>query len=254
MKVIILAAGQGTRLRPYTNDRPKCMVSLYGKPLLHHQLDVMKYCGINRSDIALVGGYLKNKLNADGIKQYYNPSYAETNMVETLFSAENFMKNNEDLIITYGDIIYQPEILKALMESKYDICVTADKDWEILWKVRMENPLDDAETFKVNELGSIIELGKKAISYEDVQAQYMGLIKVSGKKIADFKKHYYGLDRSISYDGNNFRNMYMTTFLQSLIDTGWSVKACLISNGWLEVDTAEELELYEREKFLNLNI
>jgi len=55
MRVIILAAGQGTRLRPFTDDRPKCLVELHGRPLLHRQLDVLRAAGLN--DIALVGGY-----------------------------------------------------------------------------------------------------------------------------------------------------------------------------------------------------
>ena len=46
MKAIILAAGQGTRLRPYTNDRPKCMVPLQGRPLIEHQLGVLRGAGI----------------------------------------------------------------------------------------------------------------------------------------------------------------------------------------------------------------
>lgn len=49
MRAIILAAGQGTRLRPYTNDRPKCMVELLGKPLLHRQLEVLRAGGWTRS-------------------------------------------------------------------------------------------------------------------------------------------------------------------------------------------------------------
>jgi choline kinase len=56
MRTLILAAGQGTRLRPYTVDRPKCMVSLAGIPLLHRQLTTMARCGVEQ-DIAVVGGY-----------------------------------------------------------------------------------------------------------------------------------------------------------------------------------------------------
>ena len=57
MKVIILAAGQGTRLRPYSDNIPKCMVEMAGKPLLLHQLDSMKACKISMDDVAIVGGY-----------------------------------------------------------------------------------------------------------------------------------------------------------------------------------------------------
>ncbi len=251
MKVIILAAGQGTRLRPYTNDRPKCMVELNGKPLLHRQLETMRQCGISSTDISLVGGYLQENLVASGVKQYTNSRYAETNMVETLFSAEEFMVKGEDLIIAYGDIIYEPQVLNALLETSDEMVLTADEDWEKLWSLRMENPLDDAETFKMNEDGYVVELGKIPQSLVDVQAQYMGLIKVRGDKVKQFIDFYHGLDRDKIYDGKDFANMYMTSFIQSLIDSGWKVKATLIKNGWIEVDTADELEMYERLGLFN---
>ncbi|BBP43111.1 NTP transferase domain-containing protein [Thiosulfativibrio zosterae] len=247
MRIIILAAGQGTRLRPYTNDRPKCMVSLNGKPLLHYQLDVMNELGIDKSDIALVGGYLQEALVAPGIKQYRNEKFAETNMLETLFCAEEFM-TDDDLIIAYGDIVYKPEVLQALIDTEGDVVITADLEWEQLWSLRMENPLDDAETFKMNDQGFVIELGKKPQSNEEVQAQYMGLIKVSREKVRAFKSFYQSLDRKAIYDGKDFDNMYMTSFIQNLIDGGWKVKPALIKNGWVEVDTVEELKLYEKMK------
>ena len=253
MKVIILAAGQGTRLRPYTNDRPKCMVSLYGKPLLHHQLYVMDQCGIDRTDIAVVGGYLQEKLDAPGIKQFTNPLFAETNMVETLFSAEEFMADDQDLIIAYGDIIYQKDVLESLLATEGELVVAADLEWEKLWSLRMENPLDDAETFKISKQGFVTELGKKPTVIADAEAQYMGLIKVTASKVNAFKASYHLLDRQALYDGKDFLNMYMTSFLQGLIESEWKVTPCLISNGWLEVDTAEELELYERLKLIILS-
>ncbi|MNG11964.1 hypothetical protein D3C84_955400 [compost metagenome] len=45
-------------------------------------------------------------------------------------------------------------------------------------------------------------------------------------------------------DGKDFDNMYMTTFLQSLIDSGWTARAAFTDNGWLEVDTVEDLDQY----------
>ena len=109
MRVIILAAGQGTRLRPYTNDRPKCLVELDGKPMLYRQLDVLRAAGLN--DIALVGGYHAECLQLPDIEVLLNPRFAQTNMVSTLFCAEQWMKDGEDLLIAYGDIVYEPRVL-----------------------------------------------------------------------------------------------------------------------------------------------
>ncbi|MBW3226018.1 phosphocholine cytidylyltransferase family protein [Marinobacter adhaerens] len=245
MKVIVLAAGQGTRLRPYTNDRPKCMVELAGKPLLHRQLETLKACGIEANDIALVGGYLKEKLNAPGVHIFVNERFEETNMVSTLFCAESFVDPGHDLLICYGDIVYEQRVLETLLRTDGDIVLAADQQWRRLWSLRMDEPLADAETFKIAS-GKIVELGKKPRSYDEVQAQYMGLIKIRFNKVKDFVDFYNSLDKAAIYDGKDFENMYMTSFLQALIDSGWNVRPALISNGWLEVDTATELERYNK--------
>ena len=54
------------------------------------------------------------------------------------------------------------------------------------------------------------------------------------------------MDQSIDYDGKNFDNMFMTSFIQYLINAGWPVKAKLVKNGWLEVDTVGDLKCYDQ--------
>lgn len=244
MNTIILAAGQGTRLRPYTNDRPKCMVPLAGKSLLHRQIDTLAQCGVSQN-ITVVGGYLSDCLEAPGVQRVLNPRYAETNMVHTLFCARAAMVPGEDLLISYGDIVYEPRVLQSVLECDEPISLAADRQWERLWRLRMDNPLDDAETFRMTESGHVTELGKKPTTGKDVEAQYMGLFRIRADYVDAFIRAYDALDPNARYDGKDLDNMYMTSFLQHLIDTDWSVKACLVDNGWLEVDTADELELYE---------
>lgn len=243
MRAIILAAGQGSRLYPYTKDRPKCMVELLGKPLLHRQLAVLKGAGID--DILLVGGYKADRLVAEGVGVVLNPRYAETNMVTTLFCAESWMQPGEDLIVAYGDIVYEPGVLKSLLKTDAPLGISVDREWRRLWELRMENPLVDVETLKLDEQGCIVELGKKPLSYDDVQGQYMGLIKVRGDQVKAFGQAWHALDKSACFDGKDFDNMYMTSFLQHLIDSGWKAQAAFTSNGWLEVDTVDDLRCYE---------
>lgn len=244
MQVIILAAGQGTRLRPYTDDRPKCMVELLGKPMLHRQLDVLRASGLN--DIALVGGYCASGLQADGIEVVLNPRYAETNMVSTLFCAESLMQEGQDLLIAYGDIVYEPRVLEAVLQSNAPLCVAVDRQWRRFWEIRMDNPLADAETLKLEAQDCIVELGKKPNDYSEIQGQYLGLIKVRGDHVAAFRAAWHALDRQAIYDGKDFDNMYMTSFLQLLINDGWQAKAAFTDNGWLEVDTVEDLDQYHQ--------
>jgi choline kinase len=242
MRVIILAAGQGTRLRPFTNDRPKCLVELDGRPLLHRQLDVLRAAGLR--DIAVVGGYRADCLEGQGVEVLHNPDFATTNMVSTLFCAQEWMIDAEDLLIAYGDIVYEPSVLASLLATEAPLAISVDREWRRFWELRMENPLSDAETLKLDNDNCITELGKKPTSYSEVQGQYMGLIKVQGDCVKAFREAWHAMDRTVLRDGKDFDNMYMTTFLQHLIDTGWTARAAFTDNGWLEVDTVEDLNQY----------
>jgi choline kinase len=242
-RALILAAGQGTRLRPLTDDKPKCLVPLLGKSLLQRQVDTLKESGI--SDIHIATGYRTDQIEALGYATSRNPRFAETNMVATLFSALPFIQQEGDLIIAYGDIVYQQNNLDALLSCNDEIALMIDARWRDLWQLRLENPLEDAETLMMDEYGYVTELGKKPLGYEQIEGQYTGLIKIRSDKLEEFVAFYKLLDRSAIYDGNDFDNMYMTSFLQLLIDSGWKAKAVLVNNGWLEIDSVEDLSQYE---------
>ena len=243
-QAIILAAGQGTRLRPITDDKPKCLTPLNGQTLLARQAHTLRSAGVDT--ITVVGGYRVDQIEALGYQCLTNEYYASTNMVSTLFCAEHLMHSGEDLLICYGDIIYEPTNLNTVLASEAEISLMIDKDWRRLWELRLENPLDDAETLKMTAEGDIIELGKKPKNFDEIQGQYTGLIKVRADKVVDLVQYYHGLDQEKKYDGQDFDNMYMTSFLQQLIDCDWQVKAAVVSNGWLEIDSVSDLETYQK--------
>jgi len=132
-----------------------------------------------------------------------------------------------------------------LMASTADVAVVVDKDWKKLWELRMSDPLADAETMKIDAQGFITELGKKPKGYEDIQGQYMGLIKFSGKMLSRIKSFYHGLDKQAIYDGKTFDSMFMTSFLQLIIDRLSPIQAVLVHGGWLEIDTLQDIKAYE---------
>ncbi|RXK05042.1 phosphocholine cytidylyltransferase family protein [Halarcobacter bivalviorum] len=238
MKLIILAAGQGTRLRPLTNNIPKCMVKYQDKPLIDYILEVTK--DIEKRYI--VTGYksevLKEYLKEQNLTFIYNKDYNKTNMVTSLFCAKEFM--NDDLIISYSDIIYKKEVIEKLIKSKYDISVVVDKQWKKLWLQRMQNPLDDAETLKIKD-NKIIELGKKTKDYSEIEGQYIGLIKISKNTIQKILAFYNNLSKDRYYDNKDFDNMYLTSFIQLIIDNLYDVNPIFINGSWLEVDCIEDL-------------
>ena len=244
MRAIILAAGQGTRLAPATNDRPKCLVELGGLSLLSHQLTTLNSLGI--TDITVIAGYRAESITAQGFQMIVNPDFASSNMVHTLFCARDLMVDDSDLIIAYGDIVYEPKVLRALITSDAPLSVAVDREWRRFWELRMADPLSDAETMKIDARDMITELGKTPGGYEDIQGQYIGLIKVRRDSVVGLRQLYDAMDPDGPYDGKTRKQMYMTSFIQHAIDGGWPVGAVFIANGWLEVDTYAELELYRR--------
>lgn len=243
MRAIILVAGQGKRLRPLTDDRPKCLIELVGRSLLDRQLAVLREAGVG--PILLVGGYRADRLVGTGVELRVNPRYEETNMVATLFCAEDWIKDTEDLLVAYGDIVYEPRVLDALLRCDAPLATTIDRQWLRLWQLRMDNVLSDAETLKLVDGDRIVEIGKVASSLDEIQGQYMGLIKIRRNYVRTVRDAWHRLDRSALYDGKNVDNMYMTSFLQHLIDNGLDLRAAFTDNGWLEVDSVEDLRRYE---------
>jgi L-glutamine-phosphate cytidylyltransferase len=243
-RAIILAAGTGTRLMPLTADRPKCLVELAGRSLLERQLVVMRSLGL--SDVTVIAGHHAERIAEPGLRKVVNPEFAATNMVASLFCAESAMREDADLIVSYGDIVYQRDVLERLLAAQDPIAVCVDRGWRDYWSQRMVDPLSDAETLKLGADGRIVELGKKAARYDDIQGQYIGLFKVRADQIDAVRCFYHALDRVATYDGKSFRSMFMTSFLQALIDAEFDVRPVFIRNGWLELDTLQDLELYGR--------
>ncbi len=233
MKAFILAAGEGTRLRPLTLDRPKCLVELKGKPLLQYQIDALRAAGIH--DIHLIGGYRSEMLSSFGLPVTVNPRFATTNMVYSLFRAREFFHG--DALIVYGDTAYEPRVIQALLDTNAPLAISVDEGWRTLWEGRMANPLSDAETLKLDAAGDVLEIGLKPESFSQIEAQYMGLIKVSGT-------HWPALAHQFEQLPNRER-VCMTDFLQSLIDDGHKIRAVPVNHGWLEVDSIADLQFYE---------
>jgi choline kinase len=237
-KALILAAGEGTRLRPYTLDRPKCLVEVCGRSLLDRQLEVLRQEGID--SITAVGGYRADMLRRPGIGLRLNPRFAETNMVWSLFCAESDLDGG--VLVAYGDIVYSRRVLRTLLACRADIAVAIDLDWEAYWRQRSDDPLADAETLRLAPDGRILEIGQKPRSLSQIQGQYMGLMKFSARGVAALKAAFHDAVRAGSLRGKPVEKAYMTDLLQAMIDAGQRLDAVTIRGDWVEIDTVDDLE------------
>lgn len=243
MRAIVLAAGEGTRLRPLTADRPKCLVALRGRPLLDHQLAALAAAGV--SDVTVVTGYRAEALAGRGLATRHNPAFAETNMVASLLCARDLLLGGEDVLVAYGDIVYEPRLVAAMRACEAPFATAVDRRWIELWRARQEDPLTDAETLRLGPDGAIRELGRRPQSLADVEGQYLGLIRLSAAFAPTFVAAWDALGERALLEGQPKPRAFMTAFLQHLIDAGHPCRAVLVEGGWLEVDTLEDLARYE---------
>ncbi len=252
MRAIILAAGEGTRLRPHTADKPKCLVPLAGRSLLQRQVDALNIAGFDASRITVVTGYRSDQVEKLGFDTVHNPRFHDTNMVASLMCARRLFDGTDDVLVCYGDLVYEPRVVGALVEALTPpepavpmVSITFDRAWRQLWELRMADPLTDAETFRLAADGTVSELGRPPSSLEEIEGQYMGLIGVPAALAPVIVTSYDTLDPDGPYEGRDRDHMFMTSFLQHLIDHVTPLRGVAVDGGWLEVDTVEDLSVFD---------
>ncbi|MBD5558626.1 MAG: phosphocholine cytidylyltransferase family protein [Desulfovibrio sp.] len=237
---VILAAGRGSRMLGLTAERPKCLVELAGRPLLHWQLGALRAAGIGR--ILVVRGYAAQCLEGD-FATVENPRWAETNMVSSLlcaggFAHKFFASGGERLVVSYSDIVYHPEHVCRLLAASGDIAITYDTEWEALWLLRFEDVLSDAETFR-QEDGLLREIGGRPTSLAQIHGQYMGLLCFSKAGWETLEAVCAGLGPQA------VDKLDMTSLLRLLLAQGAEIEAVPVAGRWCEADSGTDLKNYE---------
>jgi choline kinase len=243
MKAIILAAGQGTRLKKYTENLPKGMLSFMDRTIIERQIALYRAAGIDR--IIIVRGYAADKIAYEGVTYYDNEDYANTNMVISLLAAAP--EFDDDVIVSYSDILFEEGMLKKMMDSAAEVSVAVDDDWATYWQKRYGRTDFDTESLCFDAEDHITELGLEDPPAERIQARYIGLLKFSKAALAlvretmDRAAAEFG-DRPWQQSGKTVRKAYMTDLLNALIQAGHPVTAVHFNHGWIEFDTNEDYE------------
>lgn len=249
MKAIIVAAGPGTRLLPFTRNKPKCMLEVGGKTILQRMLEALRESGID--DIVVVSGYMKHAINYQNIEYYYNPNYSENNILLSLFCAEKEMK--EGFVFSYSDILYHANVVQKLLQSEKDISLVVDTDWAQRYEGRTLHPTDEAELVIV-ENGRIVKISK-FMNPDIAYGEFIGLAKFTRKGAETLIRNYRRIRTSQwcgfkkfqrFHDAISIDKAYLTDMLQELIDRGYAIYNVDVNSGWLEIDTPQDLQIARR--------
>tara|TARA_B100001121_G_C18698451_1_gene626140 strand:- start:3650 stop:4378 length:729 start_codon:yes stop_codon:yes gene_type:complete len=240
MIVIMLCAGKGSRLKSKTSNLPKCMVKVKKKTIIDWSDDFRKK--FNKTII--VCGYKKEILinkfkNNQKIDFSINKIYYKTNMVHSLFSVNRSKIKNQDLVVCYSDIIFNPNIYKKFYKNNFTF-LPVNINWFKIWKKRMplEKIKDDAEDLKIKGK-KIISIGGK-IGKIMPKFQFMGLIKIMNKDFFKLKKFYKNLDKNIDF--TSFLNQAIK---KKIID----IRYIKSRTEWYEIDSLKDLKYTESVRF-----
>jgi L-glutamine-phosphate cytidylyltransferase len=245
MRPILIGAGRGSRLAPYTDAVPKCLVPVLGKPMLQRTVEALEEAGFSKRDIVFIGGYRLEEVK----KRYPEFTYVENahwpsnNVLLSLFCAQDFFGNG--FLCSYTDIVYEATVVHALLAAPYEITLACDTDWRHRYEHRTLHPESDGEKVRLSE-GNVLEVSR-TIAPEEASGEFIGVacFRENGvRKLIDGfsaaeKKFASGLFR----DNRSFQKAYLIDLLQWMKEQGTTLGAVTTQGGYMEIDTQEDLQL-----------
>ncbi|HEX4138627.1 MAG TPA: phosphocholine cytidylyltransferase family protein [Bryobacteraceae bacterium] len=235
-RAIILAAGRGSRMGPLGDDRPKCLVELEGKPLIERQVAALRRGGVD--EIGVVRGYRAAMIDFPGLCWFTNERWAETNMVMSMVAAAPWLRSGP-VVVSYADIFYRSELVRGLAGAPGPLVISYDRAWRRLWTRRFADPLADAETFRIDGAGQLLEIGGRTTRIEDIEGQYMGLLKFTPPAWSAVEALLSTLDAATR------DRLDVTGLLRRLIaGNEISIGTFGTDGQWGEIDNPEDVALY----------
>jgi len=232
MKAVILAAGIASRLRPLTDNTPKCLLKINGKTLLQRTIDNFVENGI--TELLIVTGYLQQMIIDFVTKNYpqisikfiENRDYSTTNNIYSLFLAEDFVCG-EDFILSDSDILFSKDIISALL---------ADKSSNVLAMNRHELGEEEIKIIADDDR-NVLEISK-VCSITDAIGESVGLEKMSAEYSAAMFKELHQM-----IDNEGLSNVFYEKCFERLIPQGYLFKYLDTTDFFsMEIDTVEDYE------------
>ncbi len=256
MRGVILAAGRGRRMGGLTATRPKCLLSIAGRPLLEHTVENLRAVGCD--EIFVVVGYGAESICVSGVTHVLNPDYGSINVLHSLMSARMHLRG--PVMVAYSDIWVEPTIYQRLSRTSGDLVLAVDRDWQAYYEGRTAHPVSEAETVYYDGAGRVQRIGKRLPFNLDQDlecGEFLGLWRMSASGTARLCVVFDELNQRLGPNdrfqaASNWRNAYFTDMTQELVDRGAPVSCCVIERGWAELDTPQDYErlqdLAERQR------
>jgi phosphoenolpyruvate phosphomutase len=231
-RAIFLAASRGAELKELTEDRPKVLININGKPLIEQSID--SFYDHDIKDISIVTGYKKEAFKFQNIKYLHNENYENTSELSSLILAKKEIVDN--CVISYGDILYRKYILSRLLEEKGDVTIVVDATLE----TRGAGYVGDfvtcsrAHSTKFNEAPAELKsvaFGKSE-DFKSAHGEWIGLIRTNKVGSDILSKTLTELSAK-----PEFSKLKLPDLMNALLEKKVKINVMYIDGHWMDVDT-----------------
>jgi len=238
VSAVVLAAARGEELGQLTEDKPKAMVQIQGAPILSHIVDAYNAVGIK--DIIVVRGYKKELVNLPNVNCVDNDEYADTGELYSLSKAlEQTKGDSQDIIVSYGDVLFNKYIAGALCEEKDDFVIFVDSSWKerasyarLGGFVECTTP-NSKQAF--NKKQYLKQIGIN-VPIESIHGVWMGFFKVSSKANGQLREIILEI---LSSPAN--RTAGMPYLFQELLRQNHPIRVLYTVGHWLDINSLDDV-------------
>ena len=230
MKVVILSAGQGKRLLPLTEDRPKCALLLGDRSALEWQLEALAAGGA--SEAVVVTGFqaarvedIVRRFGKFPVRLSHNPFYAHCDNLGTCWTARHEM--TDPFVLLNGDSMFQPDIFRRLAASPdghpVTLMVNAKEDY-------------DEDDMKVIAADGLLRRVDKQLPLEQVSGESIGMIRFQGPGAGLFRKQL----EAMMAEASTLNRWYLSA-VDALAQQGLAGTESTNGFDWCEIDDHADL-------------
>ena len=250
MRPIVIGAGRGSRLGPETDEIPKALVPVMGRPMLEWILEALAAGGFARKDVVFICGYKAEVVQAryPEFTYAYNRDWERNNILASLLCAREHL--HDGFVSTYADIVYRPSIVKKLVASPHPLVLACDTDWRRRYVDRSQHPETDGEKLRADG-DRVVELSRR-IDSARASGEFIGVAKATAEGAASIISAFDSVAATWSgksepwREGRTFQRAYLIDLFQSMVEQGTPFWRVDTHGGYMELDTREDLSCAEK--------
>ncbi len=219
-------------------ETPLALLDINGKSLLKRNIEGLKSLGITK--IILVAGYNHERLNASDVEDVsviINEDYENSGSIHSIMLAKEELEGR--VLVLFGDILFEPELIEKLLKSDKDITISIDKsytkskfkDKKLDLVVAKYSPIKGSRILNPRKYNIISQIGQD-IPRTEANFEFCGVTLLSKKGTNSFKDTVRKL-----VEKGEVKNLDMDHTLQEMINQGHTIYAQEVSEGWIEMNT-----------------